>query len=351
MRNAFFAVAAVAGALPGLASCGAEGFSLESLDAGSPIDEGTPATDLPVDPMAMAMEEVGPEALLEIGATCAAAAKCDSGFCVDGVCCHDGCAGPCASCALPGKEGICSPHAMATDPDNECEDQGAPSCGQDGMCDGAGKCRLYAAATPCAAAMCSAGMFTPAGHCDGQGACQKAAATTCGNFQCQDITACKTTCAADVDCRAPNHCFAMACGGVLGQYFGTVNLTTVVLMRVDPNIDFDWAAGSPGAGLPADLFSVRWTGLLTPRFSELYTFYTASSDGVRVFLDDAAVIDRFVDQMATTENTGTRMLEAGKTYQLRVEYYERYSVASIKLSWSSPSEPKAVIPTAALTPM
>jgi PA14 domain len=346
MRSALLAFAVVAAALPGLASCGAEGFSLGSIDAGA-TDGGQPLTDLPVEPM----EEAGPGALLAIGATCAAAPDCDSGFCVDGVCCQDACAGLCVSCALPGKRGTCSPQAMASDPDNDCEDQGMPSCGQNGMCDGAGKCQLYPAATACAAPVCNAGMFTPGGQCDGQGACRKPAATTCGNFQCQDATACKTTCAADADCRPPNHCFSTACGGVVAQYFGMMNLTNPVLMRVDPNIDFDWGAGSPGAGVPADLFSARWTGLLTPRFSELYTFYTASSDGARVFLDDTPVIDAFVDQMATMERMGTRTLEAGKAYQLRVEYYERYSVASIKLSWSSPSQPKAVIPTTALSPM
>ncbi|MFU8855275.1 PA14 domain-containing protein, partial [Micromonospora sp. SL1-18] len=60
--------------------------------------------------------------------------------------------------------------------------------------------------------------------------------------------------------------------GVQGEYFNNVNLTgNPVLTRVDPNVDFDWT-GSPGTGVPANNFSVRWTGTLTPPTSTTYTF-------------------------------------------------------------------------------
>jgi hypothetical protein len=96
---------------------------------------------------------------------------------------------------------------------------------------------------------------------------------------------------------------------------------------------------------------VRWTGTLTPKFSETYTFFIGSSDGERLFLDDVAVINNFVDHVATPEDTGTRALQAGQAYKFRLEYYERYTNASIKLSWSSPSLPKEAIPTAAFSPL
>ena len=34
---------------------------------------------------------------------------------------------------------------------------------------------------------------------------------------------------------------------------------TPVLTRNDPLIAFNWNVGAPGAGVPADNFSVRWT--------------------------------------------------------------------------------------------
>jgi hypothetical protein len=50
---------------------------------------------------------------------------------------------------------------MGTDPDNECPDQGAGSCGTNGTCNGAGACSLYPAGT-----MCGSGR-----QCNGAGAC------------------------------------------------------------------------------------------------------------------------------------------------------------------------------------
>jgi hypothetical protein len=163
-------------------------------------------------------------------------------------------------------------------------------------------------------------------------------------------TACRTTCASNADCVAPNACLSGQCGGISGQYFNSVDFNALVLTRVDPNINFDWMAGGPDPSVKSDLFSVRWTGTLTPAFTETYTFYLASSDGNRLFLDDAPVINDFVDHVATMEDTGTRALQAGHAYPLKLEYYERYGNASVTLSWSSPSQARQVIPTGAFSP-
>ena len=64
------------------------------------------------------------------GMPCERASQCESNFCIDGVCCGDICNGPCVSCALDGKVGICSPHPAGTDPDMECPD--AQFCGGNG---------------------------------------------------------------------------------------------------------------------------------------------------------------------------------------------------------------------------
>ena len=41
--------------------------------------------------------------------SCSTNGQCVSGFCADGVCCDTACAGPCVSCAQPGRVGTCSP--------------------------------------------------------------------------------------------------------------------------------------------------------------------------------------------------------------------------------------------------
>ena len=70
----------------------------------------------------------------------------------DGVCCNVACAGLCSACTAAkkggGADGACGSIAAGTDPDGECAEQGANSCGTDGAGDGAGACRSTPAARP-----------------------------------------------------------------------------------------------------------------------------------------------------------------------------------------------------------
>lgn len=344
------------GALVLTASCGAESvrWSVIGGDGGVPppiVDAGlervaidVPATvDLPQEPAA-------PE-LSDNGAACQNTGDCKSGFCVDGVCCDGACTGLCLSCGQTGKAGTCSPVVAGMDPQNECADDGAPSCGKDGFCDGAGACRRYAMGTTCATATCTNAMLTPAGTCNAQGMCQRPPIMSCGKFQCNGTTACRIACTMASECVSPAMCTGGFCGvGLTGQYFNNQDFTAPELTRIDPNLNFDWMAGSPANGVDADTFSVRWTGLLTPKYSELYTFYIASSDGERMFLDDMSVVNNFVNHTAAMEDTGMIMLTAGRAYRIRVELYEEFSNASIRLSWSSASQAKEVIPPTAFSP-
>jgi hypothetical protein len=68
----------------------------------------------------------------ELGAECAQALECQSGFCSDGVCCDTSCDGPCVACQGDGAAGLCTPHPVDTDPEDGCEGQA--------KCDGTGSC-------------------------------------------------------------------------------------------------------------------------------------------------------------------------------------------------------------------
>ncbi|MCU1383514.1 MAG: hypothetical protein JWL71_2211, partial [Acidobacteria bacterium] len=135
--------------------------------------------------------------------------------------------------------------------------------------------------------------------------------------------------------------------GLNGAYFPTATLTGTSRTRVDPAVDFVWGAASPAAGIPADHFSVRWTGQVLPQFSETYTFYTVSNDGVRLWVNGTRVVDNWTNH-GTTENSGTVALAAGQRYDIKMEYYEDTGNATARLLWSSPSTPKAVVPNARL---
>ena len=119
--------------------------------------------------------------------------------------------------------------------------------------------------------------------------------------------------------------------GLLGKYVDTAGGT---FSRVDPGVNFDWDLAGPGAGVAADEFSVKWSGHLRPDFSDLYTFSTISDERVRLWIANELVIDNWTNH-STTENLGTKQLEAGKWYNVRLEYYDVSGNAEISLRWAS----------------
>ncbi|MBO9998033.1 MAG: hypothetical protein J7641_03330 [Cyanobacteria bacterium SID2] len=137
--------------------------------------------------------------------------------------------------------------------------------------------------------------------------------------------------------------------GLTGQYFSGTNFDTLVTTRTDATVNFNWGQGAATGGLSSDFYSIRWTGEVEPRFTETYTFHTISDDGVRLWVDDQLIIDQWQLQGAT-EHTGTLDLEAGRHYDIKLEYFENKGGASAQLLWSSPSQNQEVIPQSQLYP-
>ncbi|MEM8613620.1 MAG: PA14 domain-containing protein, partial [Cyanobacteria bacterium P01_H01_bin.105] len=135
--------------------------------------------------------------------------------------------------------------------------------------------------------------------------------------------------------------------GLRADYYNNRDFTDLELTRTDATVDFDWGRGSPDAAIAADTYSIRWTGQVEPQFSETYTFQTSSDDGVRLWVNDKLIIDKFVDQPSTAHR-GTIALEAGQRYDIRLDYYENYGRASAELRWSSASQPLEIIPQSQL---
>ena len=141
---------------------------------------------------------------------------------------------------------------------------------------------------------------------------------------------------------------AGAGGGVRGDYFKGMNFENHVLSRIDQQIRFSWGDGAPDPAVGFDNFSVRWTGEIESAFTETYTFYTNSDDGIRLWVDGRQLINNWTGH-AATENRGRIDLVAGQTYGFVLEYYEEGGSAVAELSWESPRTPKQFIPQAALS--
>jgi len=137
--------------------------------------------------------------------------------------------------------------------------------------------------------------------------------------------------------------------GVTGEYFAGITLTGPAHTRTDSSVNFNWGNGFGDPNVGADLFSVRWTGRITPPFSETYRFFANTDDGVRLWVNNVKLVDNWTDH-GPTETSGTVTLTAGVRYDIRMEYYEKGGSALVQLLWSSPSLPKQILPAERLTP-
>jgi hypothetical protein len=109
-------------------------------------------------------------------------------------------------------------------------------------------------------------------------------------------------------------------------------------VRNDVSLNFNWGYGSPAPVIPADNFSARWTRMLNLSAGD-YRFYARSDDGVRLWLDDQLLIDKWRTQSATTYSAD-RTLGAG-SHRFRIEYFEAAGDAQFQFWWEPvPSYPQ-----------
>jgi beta-glucosidase len=93
---------------------------------------------------------------------------------------------------------------------------------------------------------------------------------------------------------------------------------------------------TPAPGVPADDFSARWTGKLVPAVSGKYRLGATADDGLRVYLDGKLIVEDWTEHAPTTR-TGEVTLEAGRSYDLKFEYFEGRIGAVAKLVWQPPA--------------
>ena len=138
--------------------------------------------------------------------------------------------------------------------------------------------------------------------------------------------------------------------GARGEYFNNTDLTgNPMLVRVDPKIDFNWGADSPGLGINADGFSVRWTTELEVPVDDTYTFYCTSDDNARLWVDGQLLVDNWdSDNAWAIEEQASIYLEAGWT-TLRMEFFDAAGDAIAQLKWQSPTIPRQVVSPAVLS--
>jgi RHS repeat-associated protein len=139
--------------------------------------------------------------------------------------------------------------------------------------------------------------------------------------------------------------------GLTARYFNNATLSgQPAIERIDAVVNFSWPGNRSSKALPADGFSASWDGQLAASSSEAYTFYLHSDSGVRLWVNNQLVIDRWRPPFEPQTGSAPVELKADAKASVRVEYYNAGGEATIRLLWSSASTPKQIIPQRHLYP-
>jgi lysophospholipase L1-like esterase len=134
--------------------------------------------------------------------------------------------------------------------------------------------------------------------------------------------------------------------GFAAYYFTGTDFAQLKTRREDPAINFDWGAGGDSAVTPGG-FGAHYSGRVMPKFSETYHFYTRTTGGVRVWVNDQLLIDDW-NTHALKDNVGSISLRAGVRYDVRIEYFDTTSAPRFELHWRSKRQAREVVPTGRL---
>ncbi len=98
---------------------------------------------------------------------------------------------------------------------------------------------------------------------------------------------------------------------------------------------------------PNNIFAVRWTGYIVPRYTERYTFrFSSVDDGAHLWINGRMVISRWYSD--TESRSGQVDLTAGQRYPIVVDYHNDWAAYNITLNWSSASQTDEVVPSSQL---
>jgi hypothetical protein len=129
-------------------------------------------------------------------------------------------------------------------------------------------------------------------------------------------------------------------GQYRAEYFNNKTLSgTPVFVRCEAaptnfnpgTVNYNWGTNRPDPRINPDNFSIRWTGDFDVAAGD-YTFFARTDDGMRVYVDDALVINQWRDQAATLYQAARTM--AGGERRVKIEYYAAGGSAQAQVWWA-----------------
>lgn len=134
--------------------------------------------------------------------------------------------------------------------------------------------------------------------------------------------------------------------GLLATHYIGTDMLVVANTAIDSAVAYSWADGPIWPGGSVDNASVRWVGNVTVSATGPWTFFVASDDGCRLWIDGALVMDDWRPRWDETAWTGT--LSKGR-HAITLEYEEIGGNALCQLRWAGPGMEKGLVPASALS--
>jgi hypothetical protein len=123
--------------------------------------------------------------------------------------------------------------------------------------------------------------------------------------------------------------------GLKAEYFADRDLNTLNFIRFDPNIDFHFHPDNPPDPAMSPEGSIRWTGMLEPRYTEDYRIHAEVRRRIRVWVNNKLVIDQWKGEGSDEYSSDKIPLVAGKKVPFKVEYTSPNGYMLCRLRWSS----------------
>ena len=132
---------------------------------------------------------------------------------------------------------------------------------------------------------------------------------------------------------------------VLPDFSGLIPIATDEMLQ----INMQTTNGAFGmSGLSDDVGAV-FTGMIDFPEAGLWTLYTESDDGSKLFVDGGMVVDNDGLHAMIEVGGSIEVIEPGPV-AVRVEFFERGGGAGLIVRWEGPSVPKSVVPSSAWRP-
>ncbi len=122
--------------------------------------------------------------------------------------------------------------------------------------------------------------------------------------------------------------------GLEGSYYNNITCEGVPdLKRIDKQVQFSWTLFAPDSCLAVDWFSVEWNGRMHSPVTGTYQIGLEGNDGYQLWVDGKKIVDK--PHKASFGSTLVPFrFEKGKTYDVKIRFYENTRNARIRLVWS-----------------